>query len=106
MLLPRLSLVSAAILADDIRLRLARRSFAAVPAPFSCSVSAGVAQADEPAVDFGLLLRQADEALYAAKDNGRDQVAVSSDDALFKAQMHASAGGQRGPVDLVRLKAG
>jgi diguanylate cyclase (GGDEF)-like protein len=40
------------------------------------TVSAGVAQADEHNSDPSKLLRAADEALYAAKNAGRDRVVV------------------------------
>ena len=40
------------------------------------TVSAGVAQADDPAPNPSQLLRAADTALYAAKNAGRDRVMV------------------------------
>lgn len=106
LLLPGVPLVKAALLADDVRTRLAKRRFAGNGGSFGCTVSAGVSSSEEAAIDFDMLLHDADNALYAAKRNGRDRIAVSSDKTEFLAHMHPSADGQRGPVDLVRVKAG
>ncbi|WP_089174348.1 GGDEF domain-containing protein [Bosea sp. AS-1] len=106
LLMPRGSLVSAAIVADSVRVRLGKRHFAASAGSFGSTVSAGVAHAADSVIDFDALLQDADKALYAAKRNGRDRVAVSSDEEEFLAQMHVQSDGQRGPVDLVRLRIG
>jgi len=103
-LLPGTSLVSAAMLADGVRARLAKRRFAGGAGGFGATVSAGVAYAPDGIVEFDALLQEADRALYAAKSDGRDRVAVRSGDEEFLAQMRPQADGQRGPVDLVRLK--
>ena len=106
LLMPRGSLVSAAIVADSVRVRLGKRHIAASAGSFGSTVSAGVAHAADSVIDFDALLQDADKALYAAKRNGRDRVAVSSDEEEFLAQMHVQSDGQRGPVDLVRLRIG
>lgn len=106
LLMPGVPLVKAAILADGVRSRLTKRHFAGNGGSFGCTVSAGVSCSEGAAIDFDMLLHDADNALYAAKRNGRDQIAVSSDNAVFLAHMHPSADGQRGPVDLVRVKTG
>lgn len=106
LLIPGASLVSAAILAENVRVRLGKRSFSGSAGPFLCTVSAGVARSGEDGVDFHALLQEADKALYAAKRSGRDRVAVSSDEEAFLAQMRPQPDGARGPVDLIRLKTG
>lgn len=106
LLMPGVPLVKAAILADSVRSRLTKRHFAGNGGSFGCTVSAGVSCSEGAAIDFDMLLHDADNALYAAKRNGRDQIAVSSDNAVFLAHMRPSADGQRGPVDLVRVKTG
>ncbi|WP_139218991.1 GGDEF domain-containing protein [Bosea sp. CRIB-10] len=106
LLLPGASLVTAAILADGVRTRLAKRHFTGHSGSFSSTVSAGVSCSGETAIDFDALLRDADNALYAAKRNGRDRVAVSSDDMELLADTRSMPDGQRGPIDLVRLKSG
>jgi diguanylate cyclase (GGDEF)-like protein len=106
LLVPGASLVTAAILADGVRTRLAKRHFTGNGGPFSATVSAGVSCSGEAVIDFDALLHEADNALYAAKRNGRDRVAVSSDNMEFQAQIRSMPDGQRGPIDLVRLKTG
>ncbi|MBN9444827.1 GGDEF domain-containing protein [Bosea sp. (in: a-proteobacteria)] len=106
LLMPHASLVSAAIVAETVRARLAKRHFAGGAGSFGCTLSAGVARSEESIIDFDALLQDADKALYAAKHSGRDRVAVNSDEEAFLAQMRPSSDGQRGPVDLVRVKTG
>ncbi|MDX3807582.1 GGDEF domain-containing protein [Bosea thiooxidans] len=106
MLVTGTSLVSAAILAENVRTRLAKRHFTGSAGAFGCTVSAGVARTEDVVIDFDALLQDADTALYAAKRSGRDQVAVSSDQEEFLAQMRSPQDGQRGPIDLIRLKTG
>ena len=48
---------------------------------FNFSVSIGVAQLKPHEKDLNLLIKNADIALYQAKENGRNQVAVYSCDA-------------------------
>jgi diguanylate cyclase len=80
-LLPDTTLANAARVADDIRQsiadkRLARRTTQEqLPA---ITVSLGVAQY-QPGEGPDLIVRRADEALYAAKQGGRNQVATERD---------------------------
>lgn len=106
LLVPGASLVKATLLADVVRMRLAKRHFTGNGGPFNSTVSAGVSCSGEAAVDFQTLLRDADNALYAAKRNGRDRVAVSSGKMEFPPHIRSLQDGQRGPIDLVRLKTG
>lgn len=106
LLLPGASLVTAAKLADGVRRRLAARHFSGDGGPFTSTTSAGIAYCEEVALDFDTLLHDADKALYAAKRNGRDRVAVSADDAAFLADSRPSPDRRPDAADLVRLKAG
>ncbi|TDR89128.1 GGDEF domain-containing protein [Enterovirga rhinocerotis] len=105
LLVPGASLVSAAMLADGVRMRLAKRHFSGNGCAFSSTVSAGVSQSDAAVSNFDTMLSDADNALYAAKRNGRNRIAVSSDSTEFLTQFR-SPDGHRGPIDLVRLKTG
>ncbi|AZZ47306.1 diguanylate cyclase [Pseudomonadaceae bacterium SI-3] len=58
---------------DEIRLRFAALSFHAGARTFSVSLSAGISETDGHA-GAGAMLELADQALYAAKHNGRNQV--------------------------------
>lgn len=74
--LPEASTAAAAELADGIRRRAAELRIAAGTGVASLTVSCGVAGISEAGADFQTLHAAADEALYAAKSAGRDQVAV------------------------------
>jgi diguanylate cyclase (GGDEF)-like protein len=106
LLLPGTPLVTAAILADGVRMRLGKRHFSGNGGSFNSTASAGVACSEGTVIDFDTLLHDADKALYAAKRNGRNRIAVSSDKTEFLAHIRSSPDGQRAPVDLVRLKTG
>lgn len=106
LLLPGASLVTAAKLADGVRRRLAKRHFSGNGGSFASTVSAGVAWSEQSVIDFDTLLHDADMALYAAKRNGRDRVAVSTDDTELLAHSWPSAEGRRDAAELVRLKVG
>ena len=58
---------------DEIRLRFAALSFHAGARTFSVSLSAGISETDGQ-TGAGAMLEQADQALYKAKHNGRNQV--------------------------------
>jgi diguanylate cyclase (GGDEF)-like protein len=72
--LPETGLDGAFEVAEKIRQRFAERPFIVGDVPFRLTLSIGVAEArhDEPASD---IVRRADEALYRAKQDGRDRVA-------------------------------
>ena len=106
LLLPGASSDAAALLADGVRTRLGERHFNGNGRPFTSTVSAGVACSEDAATNFETLIRDADNALYAAKRNGRNRVAVNSGESEFQAHSRSFRDGQRGPVDLARLKIG
>ena len=66
---------SAHAIVDDIRSRFAQLVFQSDDQKFSCSFSAGIASAEMFNQDKPLI-EAADEALYQAKDNGRNQVVL------------------------------
>jgi diguanylate cyclase (GGDEF)-like protein len=77
-ILPHTSREQAALLAERLRLRVAERGFrvAASKTPLNITVSAGVASLAPGASSQDLVLL-ADQALYLAKNSGRDRVVVA-----------------------------
>ncbi|WP_417788292.1 diguanylate cyclase [Stutzerimonas xanthomarina] len=61
---------------DEIRLRFAALSFHAGARTFSVSLSAGISETDGHS-GAGAMLELADQALYVAKHNGRNQVQIA-----------------------------
>ena len=75
MLLPGLSSAEAVRVAETIRLKVQEWS----DGPTVTTVSVGVAGlTPTPGMDWSFLVKAADEALYAAKANGRNQSALTS----------------------------
>ncbi len=73
-------------LAERIRSKVAAATF---PGGLKLTISIGVAATDEPAL-FTTLMERADQALYAAKQGGRNQVRVADMNATpTKQQQHA-----------------
>jgi len=66
----------AAALGERIRATFADCGLETLAGPVTCTVSIGVAACEQPADGFEALLGQADAALYAAKRDGRNRVAV------------------------------
>lgn len=66
---------TAAAIAERIRQRVAALEFDGLP-EMRCTISVGVAEL-LPEDDLDALLKRADEALYAAKEQGRDQVQIA-----------------------------
>ncbi len=61
------------MLAERVRAKVAAATF---PGGLKLTISVGVAASDEPAL-FTQLIDRADQALYAAKQGGRNQVRVA-----------------------------
>ncbi|HKV89296.1 MAG TPA: sensor domain-containing diguanylate cyclase [Candidatus Dormibacteraeota bacterium] len=72
-------------LAERIRAKVAAATF---PGGLKLTISIGVAATEEPAL-FTSLIERADQALYAAKQGGRNQVRVADMKATAPAKQHA-----------------
>ena len=77
--LPECSAEQAKTIFDEIRQRFAALNFHAGPHTFSVSLSAGICETSAQ-VEPGTLLERADQALYVAKHNGRNQVRIAARD--------------------------
>ena len=77
-ILPETGLASALEVAERLRQHLAERPIIAAGTPIFCTISIGVAElnADDPSMDS--LLHRADQALYRAKQGGRNRVEQDS----------------------------
>jgi len=73
-LLPQCNLDQANTLAERIRKNIEQHTFEAATAHLSITISIGLAQAGANTDSFPELLKLADNALYQAKHNGRNQV--------------------------------
>ncbi|MCQ4304772.1 diguanylate cyclase [Stutzerimonas frequens] len=74
--LPECSALQARRIFDEIRVRFAALSFNAGDQEFRVTFSAGICETDSHSAS-GLLLEHADQALYVAKHNGRNQVQIA-----------------------------
>lgn len=73
-LLPETSLPAALVVADRLRQHLAERPVIALGKAVPCTISIGIAEIHENDATIDDLLRRADEALYRAKELGRNRV--------------------------------
>jgi diguanylate cyclase (GGDEF)-like protein/PAS domain S-box-containing protein len=73
-LLPSSSLDGAAAVAERLRQLVASSPVAFDGTDIACTISAGVAACDGEALGLDVLMRRADQALYAAKAGGRNRV--------------------------------
>jgi diguanylate cyclase (GGDEF)-like protein len=78
-LLPETELPQAAILADRLNEALQEHPLVLDGAPVALTVSTGLAQAKLSQSGVGALMRMADQALYQAKANGREQIQCAID---------------------------
>jgi diguanylate cyclase (GGDEF)-like protein len=85
MILHETSEAGARTLAERIRSKVATAVF---PSDLKLTISIGIAATDEPAL-FSTLMERADQALYAAKQGGRNQVRVADMSSPAKQQQHA-----------------
>ena len=73
-LLPAADLASAQRVAERLRCALEAQPAATDAGPVRCTVSIGIATMDEAIPSVDVLLKRADDALYAAKHSGRNRV--------------------------------
>ena len=87
MVLPGCGLGGAVNRAQDIRTALAQSPFQIPEGSLNVTCSLGVASTGGACgFDAALLVREADEALYAAKRNGRNRVEMASSEVLILAK--------------------
>lgn len=77
-LLPHTDGRAAAVVAERIRKTMHRTDVEAHPDAVAVTLSLGVAEVGPGSDSFDALLKEADTALYAAKDAGRDRVALAA----------------------------
>jgi len=90
--MPDTDLVAAHKVLDEIRQRFAEIHYPAQPQDLWCTFSAGVVELRENS-DSLMMASQADEALYRAKDAGRNRVHVAQDpkqSAIFSSESSRS----------------
>lgn len=92
-LMPHADIEQARLVAERIRRRVEQISIHAGDLAVRTTVSIGIAQADAGMSQVGILLKRADEALYAAKRNGRNCVIQAVADVGID-----PAGGSNAPV--------
>lgn len=88
-LMPETDIRQAALLADRLRYLLTRNPLTCGETSIDMSLSIGAAQATLGMSDFQVLVNRADQALYRAKANGRNQVATAS--AVIELNYNAAA---------------
>jgi two-component system, cell cycle response regulator len=74
LLLPETDLESALLVAERLRLRIAKHSIADGKSQVAVTASIGVANASPTTAGIVELMKRADQALYAAKRGGRNQI--------------------------------
>jgi diguanylate cyclase (GGDEF)-like protein len=77
-LLPNIERQDALVLAERVRAAFEATHHTVAPHPFAATVSVGVAISDDASIDLSALLTAADQALYRAKEAGRNRVEASS----------------------------
>jgi len=99
LLAPGIPLEAAFLRAERLRTDLAKALRKAIPARFGASATVGVANAPRDAKNGEQLMRKADLALYAAKEQGGNAVGLPpADDMVLKSSYYSAA-------QLARLKA-
>jgi diguanylate cyclase (GGDEF)-like protein/PAS domain S-box-containing protein len=79
LLLPDAEITEARQVAERLRQLIADQPIHTEAGPIAVTVSLGVAQMDQPNMDFDALLKMADTAMYTAKSTGRNRIAISEE---------------------------
>jgi len=95
----------AAAVAERIRSSFAHAALEVDNHPVGATVSIGVVHCQDAVLDVHELLAQADQALYCAKENGRNRVEIASLDMILKRKAeHDAAAASVQPVAAVAAK--
>jgi diguanylate cyclase (GGDEF)-like protein len=88
----------AMMVAERIRASFAQAALEVNNRPVGATVSIGLVHCQDPVLDVHELLAQADQALYCAKENGRNRVEVASLDMMLKRKADTVAAAAPPPV--------
>ena len=88
----------AMMVAERIRASFAQAALEVNNRPVGATVSIGLVHCQDPVLDVHELLAQADQALYCAKENGRNRVEVASLDMMLKRKADTVAAAAAPPV--------
>ncbi len=88
----------AMMVAERIRASFAQAALEVDNRPVGATVSIGLVHCQDPVLDVHELLAQADQALYCAKENGRNRVEVASLDMMLKRKADTAAAATAPPV--------
>jgi len=88
----------AMMVAERIRASFAQAALEVDNRPVGATVSIGLVHCQDPVLDVHELLAQADQALYCAKENGRNRVEVASLDMMLKRKADTVAAAAAPPV--------
>jgi len=88
----------AMMVAERIRASFAQAALEVNNRPVGATVSIGLVHCQDPVLDVHELLAQADQALYCAKENGRNRVEVASLDMMLKRKADTAAAATAPPV--------
>jgi diguanylate cyclase (GGDEF)-like protein len=94
----------AAAVAERIRSSFAQAALEVDNHPVGATVSIGVVHCQDAVLDVHELLAQADQALYCAKENGRNRVEIASLDMILKRKAEHDAATSAQPVETVAAK--
>ena len=95
----------AAAVAERIRSSFAHAALEVDNHPVGATVSIGVVHCQDAVLDVHELLAQADQALYCAKENGRNRVEIASLDMILKRKAeHDAAAASAASADAIAAK--